>query len=59
MTCFAPALTANLRGMLQLRFNLHQRVDRHKHAENSRAASNVQDDFIFEEVFVLIDGILI
>ena len=59
MTCFAPALTANLRGMLQSRSTLHQGVDVHKHAENSCAASHVQDDFVFEEVFVLIDGVLI
>ena len=32
---------------------------RHKHAEDSSATSYVQDDFVFEEVFVLINGILI
>ena len=59
MTCFAPALTANLGDVLQSRSTLHQRVEGHKHAENSCAASYVQDDFVFEEVFILIDGVLI
>ena len=59
MTCFAPALTANLGGMFQSTFDWQRRGDGHEHAENPCAASYVQDYFVFEEMFVLIDGVLV
>lgn len=70
MTCLAPALTANL---LQITVSVvltdirreigTVRVDRLHvdwtdiHAEDGCTASNVQDDFVFEDVLVVVDGI--
>lgn len=59
MTCFAPALTANLGAKCQSIIDWQERGDGHKHAENSRAASYVQDYLVFEEVFILIDRVLV
>ena len=59
MTCFAPALTANLADEIQSTFTGEEASIGHEHAENPCTTSYVQDDFVFKEVFVLVDGILV
>ena len=58
MTCRAPALAANLFILDEMASSTADiRVD--IHAENARAATNVENDLILEEMLILVDGISI
>ena len=60
MTCFAPALTANLCANSCQKYaeGMFDALN-HVHAENTGTATNVQDNLILENVTILVDRITV
>jgi len=60
MTCFAPALTANLEYVYQQVLACGAwRGGVREHAEDGCAASDVEDDLVLEQVPVLVDRVAV
>src|SRR6266480_4717 len=59
MTCFAPALTANLENQVGAVVSAFAFRGEHKHAENSSATSNIQHDLVLEQVSILVYGVAV
>lgn len=57
ITCFAPALAANLKDSQRLRRNDGETGGRDLHAENTGTASDIENDLVLEQMLVLDNGV--
>lgn len=65
MTCFAPALTANLQAPTSLAESLvklsdsFRNIEGREHAKDGCTTSYIQNNFVFEKVLVLVNRVSI
>jgi hypothetical protein len=55
ITCFAPALAANLRNEVSLGSQAAQEMS--LHAKDTGSTANIKDDLVLEEMLVLNDSV--